>query len=54
MPTTKTKKRKRTISIRVDEDTYKALRRISYRTGLKMIAVLREQFVPGVPVRKGA
>lgn len=50
----KTTKRKKYVSIRIDEETYQKLRRIAYKTNMKLIDVLREQYVAGVPLRKGA
>ncbi len=51
---TKTKAlRKKTVAIRIDEATYKKLRQIAYRANMKIIQVMHEQFVSGMPVRKG-
>lgn len=49
----KPKRRKQTVSIRIDQDTYKALRRIAYRTDMKIMHVLRAQYVADLPVRRG-
>lgn len=48
-----TKKRKRYYNIRMDEATYNAVRKIAHRLNMKLIDVLRAQYVHGLPIRKG-